>query len=250
MWQEVSYVTSSLLLWQEDFVSSKIKFLSVPESLLLWHIFFPVTEFSFCVTYFLLVTRSFFLWQEFFAAKEALHSRNLTQSLTDRPLASIQNLRIEGHVETNRNMHGHSREYRGMQGALNWFFQIGNQAVEFDVERMRWARTPFNKTTNIAHFSIGLTLGLPSALPWMSLRIFNFLGLLSTLHFIHLVTKQSFRQNLNYTSNQKTYLTKVATFDILMENMYEKDKIMHSFGHKTVVSSKSKLHIQSKNFSK
>ena len=62
-------------------------------------------------------------------------------------------------------MHGHSREYRGMQGALNWFFQIGNQAVEFDVERMRWARTPFNKTTNIAHFSIGLTLGLPSALP-------------------------------------------------------------------------------------
>ncbi len=30
----------------------------------------------------------------------------------------------------------------------------------------------------------------------------------------HLVTKQSFRHNLNYTSNQKTSLTKVITFDI------------------------------------
>ena len=30
----------------------------------------------------------------------------------------------------------------------------------------------------------------------------------------HLVTKQSFRHNLNYTSNQKTSFTKVVTFGI------------------------------------
>ena len=30
----------------------------------------------------------------------------------------------------------------------------------------------------------------------------------------HLVTKQSFRHNQNYSSNQKTYFTKVVTFDI------------------------------------
>ena len=35
----------------------------------------------------------------------------------------------------------------------------------------------------------------------------------------HLVTKQSFRHNLNYTFNQKTSLTKVVTFDIQVKNM-------------------------------
>ena len=61
-----------------------------------------------------------------------------------------------------------------------------------------------------------------------------------------MVTKQSFRHNLNFTSNQKTSLTKVVTFDIEIKNMQYKDKIMQSFGHKTVISSQSKLHIQSK----
>ena len=64
----------------------------------------------------------------------------------------------------------------------------------------------------------------------------------------HLVTKQSFRQNLTYTSNQKPSLAKLVTFDISMDNMQWKDKIMQSFGHETVISSQSKLHIQSKNF--
>ena len=33
-----------------------------------------------------------------------------------------------------------------------------------------------------------------------------------------------------------------------MKVVWAKDKIMQSFGHKTVISSQSKLHIQSKNF--
>ena len=45
-------------------------------------------------------------------------------------------------------------------------------------------------------------------------------------------------QNLDYTSNQRTSLTKIATFGILMDN------IGQSFSHKTVILSQSNIHIQ------
>ena len=64
----------------------------------------------------------------------------------------------------------------------------------------------------------------------------------------HLVTKQSFHHNLNYTFNQKTSLTNVVTLDILIDDMKRNDKNIQSFGHKTVIWSQSKLHIKSKNF--
>ena len=40
----------------------------------------------------------------------------------------------------------------------------------------------------------------------------------------HLVTKQSFRHNLNQASNEKSSLTKVITFDIFMDNVIKRQK--------------------------
>ena len=56
-----------------------------------------------------------------------------------------------------------------------------------------------------------------------------------------MVTKQSFHHNLNYTSKQKTSLTKNISFDFRRN-----DKNIQSFGHNTVIRSQSKLHIKSK----
>ena len=60
--------------------------------------------------------------------------------------------------------------------------------------------------------------------------------------------KMSFPHNLKQTSNQNTSLTKVVTLDILIDDMKRNDKNIHSFGHKTVISSQSKRGIQPKYF--
>ena len=61
--------------------------------------------------------------------------------------------------------------------------------------------------------------------------------------------KKSFRHNLNQAFNQNTFLTKVVTLHILIDDMKRNDKNIQSFGHKTVIWSQSKLHVKSKNFS-
>ena len=63
----------------------------------------------------------------------------------------------------------------------------------------------------------------------------------------HLVTKQSFRHFLNSTPNQKTSFIKVLQFGMLFENSTSKVKVKLSFGHKAVISSLSKLNIETKN---
>ena len=64
----------------------------------------------------------------------------------------------------------------------------------------------------------------------------------------NLLTRQSFTHFVNYALNPKTPPTKDVWFGMLFEYVTLKLKVKLSFGHKAVISSLSKLNIESKNF--
>ena len=64
-------------------------------------------------------------------------------------------------------------------------------------------------------------------------------GIISSQN-IHFVTKCSFRHNLTEANKQKTYLTKVKEYELMMEMPF-RPLNMESFGHKMLISSQQFL---------